>query len=132
MFRVFRVLKEFNFKDSRVVPKDFKDFKDPKDLRDLKSQPRPLNNLSPGSRSASAQAVDQPFQRFFHRFFGGVYRDLGIQRRFVGIINSGERFYFAAPRLFVKPFDIAFFADFKRSRDIDFDKISAHFPHKIA
>ena len=48
MFRVFRVLKDFNFKDSKVVPKDLKDSKDPKDLRDLKSQLRQSNNLSPG------------------------------------------------------------------------------------
>ena len=45
---MFRVLKEFNFKDSMVIPKDLKDFKDPKDLRDLKSQLRQSNNLSPG------------------------------------------------------------------------------------
>ena len=53
MFRVFRVLKDFNFKDSRVIPKDLKDSKDPKDLRDLKSQPRNLSNLSSDSSTVS-------------------------------------------------------------------------------
>ena len=48
MFRVFRVLKDFNFKDSKVVPKDLKDSKDPKNLRDLKSQPRQSISLIPG------------------------------------------------------------------------------------
>ena len=65
MFRVFRVLKDFNFKDSMVIPKDLKDLKDskdPKDLRDLKSQPRPLNNLSPGCRSVFP-AILPPFLR---------------------------------------------------------------------
>ena len=66
MFRVFRVLKEFNFKDSRVVPKDLnfkdsmvipkdlKESKDPKDLRDLKSQPRQSISLSSDSSTDSS------------------------------------------------------------------------------
>ena len=86
MFRVFRVLKDLNFKDSRVVPKDLnfkdsmvipkdlnfkdsrvvpkdlKDSKDPKDLRDLKSQPRQSINLSPGCRSVFP-AILPPFLR---------------------------------------------------------------------
>ena len=54
MFRVFRVLRDFNFKDSMVVPKDLKDSKDPKDLRDLKSQPRNLISLSNDSSTVSS------------------------------------------------------------------------------
>ena len=62
MFRVFRVLKDFNFKDSMVIPKDLKDSRDPKDLRDLKSQPRQSISLSPGSRTTSAHEFEQLFQ----------------------------------------------------------------------
>ena len=49
--------------------------------------------------------------------------DFWLLGGFVGSVDSGEAFYFACSRFFVKPFWIARLADLQRRVDKDFDEV---------
>ena len=63
-----------------------------------------------------------------------VERDLGIQRRLVGIADPGELLDLAAPRLGVHPLHVALLADRQRRVDEDLDELVLvhQRPHSVA